>query len=80
MSGVTFHLTNPDAGDSASHEEWMRDKVERGWVPGPVKDADRKEHPCIVPFNQLPMEQRAKDTLFRAVVHALAPLLAVSDC
>ena len=38
---------------------------------GPVKDLDAKQHPCMVPFEQLPVEQQAKDYIFRAVVHAL---------
>jgi len=36
-----------------------------------VKDTEKKEHPCIVPFDQLPREQQAKDYLFRGVVHAV---------
>ncbi len=69
--GVEFHLANPDAGDSASHDSWMAQKVEDGWVYGPVKDAEKKEHPCMVPFNELPLAQQKKDALFRAIVHAL---------
>ena len=42
-----------------------------GWKYGPVKDAQKKEHPCFLPYAELPPEQKAKDYLFRAVVHAL---------
>ena len=70
--GVEFHLANPDAGPEASHESWLAEKQRDGWVYGPTKDADRKTHPCVVPFADLPREQQAKDFLFRAVVHALA--------
>lgn len=69
--GVWFHLNNPDAGPDHSHNAWMADKEAAGWKYGPVKDAERKEHPCFVPYDQLPVEQKAKDYLFRAVVHAL---------
>jgi hypothetical protein len=44
-------------------------------VYGEVKDAEKKTHPCIVPYKDLPPEQQAKDHLFKAVVSALAPLL-----
>jgi hypothetical protein len=71
--GVQFHRDNPDAGDSASHDSWMAQKVQDGWVYGPVKDVARKEHPCMVPFTDLPVEQQKKDALFRAIVHALLP-------
>jgi len=69
--GVKEHL---DVGltPEQSHEIWMEDKRRAGWVYGPVKDPDRKEHPCIVPYAQLPQEQQVKDHLFAAVVRALA--------
>ena len=72
ISGVTFHLNNPGAGPESSHVEWMRHKAADGWVYGPVKDEGKKEHPCMVPYEQLPPEQRAKDYVFRAIVHAYA--------
>ena len=71
IQGVIFHIRNPDAGDSASHDNWMKQKVEDGWVYGIEKNADLKTHPCIVPFEELPKEQQLKDKLFRSIVHAL---------
>lgn len=58
----------------ASHESWMDQKIADGWIYGKVKNQNlvRPTHPCIVPFDQLPREQQAKDYIFRAVVHALA--------
>ena len=73
LMGVRLHLNNPDAGPQASHESWMAQKVAEGWVYGPTKDPEAKTHHCIVPFDQLPREQQAKDFIFRAVVHALRP-------
>lgn len=72
ISGVEFHKANPDAGDSASHDAWMREKLSKGWRWGKVKDENAKTHPCIVPFENLPPEQQVKDRLFRAIVRALA--------
>jgi hypothetical protein len=69
-AGVQFHIDNPGAGDSASHDEWSRHKIADGWQYGEVKDADAKTHPCLVAFNQLPAEQQFKDRLFRTIVHA----------
>ena len=71
INGVKFHVENPDAGPQGSHENWMAEKVEAGWVYGEVKDLDAKTHYCIVPFWDLPHEQQAKDHIFRGVVHAL---------
>lgn len=71
-AGVRLHIENPNAGPEASHASWMRQKEQEGWVYGPVKDPDAKQHPCMVPFSELPREQQAKDFIFRSVVHALA--------
>lgn len=71
INGVNFHLSTPDAGPDASHESWAREKHADGWVYGEVKNAEKKEHPCMVPFSHLPKEQQAKDFLFRQVVHSL---------
>lgn len=71
VAGVEFHHANPDAGPEASHESWFAQKAADGWVYGPVKAAEGKTHPCMVPFGELPAAQQAKDFLFRAVVHAL---------
>jgi hypothetical protein len=73
IAGVNFHIRNWDAGPEASHESWMKQKEADGWKYGPAKNPLTKEHPCIKPFNMLPVEQQAKDYLFRGVVHALAP-------
>ena len=72
MNGVDLHINNPGAGPESSHESWMAEKEATGWKYGPVKNAEDKEHPCMVPFNELPKDQQAKDFIFRAVVHALA--------
>ena len=73
-NGVRFHKENPDAGAAASHESWLKEKAADGWKYGSVKDPEKKEHPCFVPYDQLPVEQRAKDYLFCAVVRELLEL------
>ena len=47
-------------------------KEEKGWKYGEIKDEKAKTHHCMVPFSELPVEQQAKDFIFRAVVHALS--------
>lgn len=72
IAGVEFHIANPDAGPSHSHDSWLRQKEADGWKHGPVKDAEKKEHPCFVPYDQLPPEQKAKDYIFGAIVKTIA--------
>lgn len=71
LAGVDMHLANPDATPENSHESWLAQKLAEGWKYGPVKDAEKKEHPCCVPYAELPSEQKAKDYLFRATVHLM---------
>lgn len=66
--GVEMHLKNPDASPEQSHESWYAQKEAEGWKYGEVKDAKKKEHPCFLPYAELPDSQKAKDYLFKAVV------------
>lgn len=72
IKGVEFCLANPDAPASANHDAWLKVKEAEGWKYGEVKDVEKKEHPCFVPYDQLPPEQQRKDALFKAIVAALA--------
>lgn len=71
LDGVHFHKSNPDASPSAGHDSWLAEKKADGWKYGSVKDPEKKEHPCFLPFDELPPKQKAKDFIFRAVVRAL---------
>ncbi len=72
VDGVRFHLENPLALVDESHNRWIAHKVSEGWIYGETKDPEKKTHPCMVPFSDLPMGQQAKDYLFRSIVHALS--------
>ena len=56
-----------------SHEAWCARLRAEGWHYGEVKDERAKTHPCLVPFAELPEEQRRKDAVLVAIVQALAP-------
>lgn len=59
------YVTSPEQ----AHMAWSTMKRDNGWVYGPVKDAEAKTHPCLVPYEHLPEEQRLKDRLFFAIVN-----------
>ena len=73
-NGVTGALAG--ATPEQSHESWLAEKRAAGWKYGPVKNPETKEHPCFVPYADLPPEQRRKDDLYLAVVRAVAESLA----
>lgn len=41
------------------HEVWAQNRIDDGWTYGPVRDDIRKQHPCLVPYEELP--EREKD-------------------
>lgn len=71
INGVRLHLDNPGTLPSESHVSWLREKRQQGWVYGEVKDIEKKTHPCCVDYEDLPIEQKAKDYLFKAVVETI---------
>ncbi len=62
-----------------SHKSWLAEKDKTGWVYGKEKDAEKKTHPCILPYEELPPEQRVKDDLFMAVVHSFGQINELVD-
>lgn len=73
VKGVEGILAGAITRPEQSHESWLDEKARTGWRFGPVKNAETKEHPCFVPYGQLPPEQQAKDAIFFAIVRACAP-------
>lgn len=74
LAGVQMHIDNPDTTPEQAHVQWLAAMTSQGWTHGEVKDVEAKKHPCILPFAELPQAQRSKDSIFRAVVHALKDL------
>lgn len=67
IAGMEYFHRHPDAAPGEMHEQWLKLKVDEGWFYGPVKDAEKKTHPCMMSFLDLPREQQVKDYLFLAV-------------
>jgi hypothetical protein len=64
-------------GPRESHESWLDEKESAGWKYGPVKDPAKKEHPCFVPYDELSLAQKMKDTIFVGVVRVMANALGL---
>jgi hypothetical protein len=67
VTQVLYDLDSPET----LHNEWMEEKLATGWKYGSIKDSAAKEHPCLVPYEDLPLEQKAKDYLFKAIIDTL---------
>ena len=44
-----------------THEVWAQNRMEQGWTYGPVRNDEKKEHPCLVPYEELSEEEKQYD-------------------
>ena len=69
---VTAMYKDPSLPASHFHDVWMKQRTDAGWKWGPVRNEDTKENPAMVPYSELPVSQRAKDTALKAMVSTIA--------
>ena len=69
LEAVKFALADSTPG--RQHNQWMLERLAGGWTWGPEKDNDAKKNPALVPFEELPESEQAKDTLIIAITSAL---------
>ena len=43
------------------HEVWAQNRMNEGWTFGPVRDDEKRQTPCLVPYEQLSEEEKAYD-------------------
>jgi hypothetical protein len=70
-SGARMIVADPGITPEQLHEGWLALKAVDGWKYGSVKNSVTKEHPCFVPYNELPKSQRLKDEMFGLVARAV---------
>lgn len=68
IDGVKVLLDNPKMTPKDTHDNWLKFKENDGWVYGEKKDADKKTHPCMVPYEDLPQDQKIKDWIIKCIV------------
>lgn len=44
-----------------THEIWAQERIEQGWRYGEFRNDEKKEHPCLVPYELLPESEKVYD-------------------
>ncbi len=57
------------------HEVWARTRIEQGWTYGPARNDQLKQHPCLVPYDELPECEKEYDR--RTALETLKTLSAL---
>ena len=43
------------------HDVWAQGRIKDGWTYGPVRDDDKKQTPCLVPYSELSETEKEYD-------------------
>ena len=43
------------------HEVWAETRFKQGWTYGEQRNDEKKTHPCLVPYEELPEEEKEYD-------------------
>lgn len=43
------------------HDLWAQERLAQGWTYGPARDDSKKQHPCLVPYEELPESEKNYD-------------------
>lgn len=43
------------------HDVWAVSRIKEGWTYGPMRDSVAKTTPCLVPYDELPEDEKAYD-------------------
>lgn len=44
-----------------NHDVWAKERIAQGWTFGAERNDSLKTHPCLVPYEQLPEEEKVYD-------------------
>ncbi|MBX3284531.1 MAG: NAD-binding protein [Actinobacteria bacterium] len=59
--GFAFHEDELEVLARAEHERWCDDRRRAGWTYAAVRDNDRRRHPALVSWEELPEHEKAKN-------------------
>ncbi len=58
-----------------AHEIWAKQRLLDGWTLGPQRDDTKKQHPCLIPYADLPDSEKQYDR--NAALDTLKAIMAL---
>ena len=58
-----------------AHDIWAQQRIRDGWNCGPERNDERKEHPCLIPYADLPDAEKQYDR--NAALDTLKAIIAL---
>lgn len=43
------------------HENWAKSRMDQGWILGLERSDEKKTHPCLIPYDELPEVEKDYD-------------------
>ena len=58
-----------------NHDHWARQRIQEGWHYGATRNDNLKEHPDLIPYDELPDSEKEYDR--KTVIEALKAILVL---
>jgi hypothetical protein len=59
LSNDLLELTEQLAENA--HDHWAKRRIAEGWTFGATRDDEARQHPCLVPYDELPDSEKQYD-------------------
>lgn len=67
MGAVEREIKTPTKDNRQSHDRWVVARISDGWEYGEKLDREKKIHPNLRPYDELPASEKLKDHIFKGV-------------
>jgi hypothetical protein len=58
-----------------NHDLWAKQRIAEGWRLGPQRNGQKKEHPCLIPYSDLPESEKEYERI--AAIGTLTAIIAL---
>ena len=59
----------------SNHDHWSQKRIDEGWTYGPKRNDDKKQHPDLIPYGELPESEKEYDR--KSVIETLKAIIAL---